>query len=66
MQAIAEQLIVGGFEIVEQQGFQAVFGVVSVFATYQTVDILCIRLDEFLEDVDAEITRGTREQDISQ
>ena len=66
VETFAEQLIVGGFEIVKQEGFQSVFSTIHVLVAYQTVNVLCIRLDQFLQHMNAKVTRGTSKQHIAQ
>ena len=63
---VAEEFVVGGFEIVEQEGFQPVLSDIQVLVAYQTVNVLRIRPDQFLQNVNAQVPLGTGEQHIAQ
>ena len=65
VQTASEKFLEGVGEIVEEQGAQAALGFLQCLATYQTVDVFGIAVDQLTKDVDAQIASGTGQQHIA-
>ena len=59
VQSLTKQFLEGVCEVVEQQGSQATLCFLLRLAAHQTVDVLCIAVDEVAQDVDAQIACST-------
>ena len=64
--ALAEERLEGIGEIVEEQGAQTIFGLFERLAAYEAIDIGRVGVDELAQDVDAQITRGTRDEHVAE
>ena len=66
VEPLAEQVLECVREVVEQQGAQSALGSLQVFPAHEAIDIACIGVNEFTQDVDAQVTRGSRQQHVAQ
>ena len=66
VQSLTKQFLEGVCEVVEQQGSQAALCFLLRLAAHQAIDVLGIRVNQFAQDVDTQITCSTCDQHIAQ
>ena len=57
MEALSEEFLEGLGEVVVEQGAQTALGGFLALATYHTVDVPGVAIDEFAKDMDSQIAR---------
>ena len=65
VETLSEEFLEGLGEVVVEQGAEAALSSFLALATYHTVDVLGIAVDQFAKDVDSQIARRTGDQYVA-